>query len=1169
MPGIEPDRPDWVFFEAAPLPMYVVDSKSFLVRFANRAAQAHFGYNESQMAGLSLDKLYLPEDLRVFRERRAGAAPLQQLVRHRKADGTLIDVEITATPLRQDGAEAVMVLARDVTADRAAERQRLADAEMLRIAGQAASIGGWRADLETGQVTWSAETCAIFGVAEGTALDLDTALGFITPDARIRLAEAFRRCAENGTPYDFDVGAQRQDGTLLSLRAIGQPIRDDSGRIIAVQGAVQDMSRLRSVERSLAESNRMMRDFAEAMPHIVWFGEPDGTISYASSRIKRPTEGDEAFDLARDWGNLIHPDDREMVAKLWAESVTHGTPFETEARLLRDPALDFRWHHIVAQPLHDGEGRLLRWFGISTDVHDRRHAEAESRRAAETLTATLDSITDAFLTLDHDWRITYLNREAARVLRQSAEDLLGRNLWDAFPEARGTRFQEEYEAAAAQRVTRVFQAYYPPLSVWFDVRAYPSDEGLTLCFRDVSAQRESDQRLRLLELAISRINDCVLITEAEPLEKPGPRIIFVNEAFTAQSGHAIGEVIGKTPRILQGPETERAALQRIGTALRRWKPVREELLNYRRDGTTFWIELDIVPLVREDGFCTHWVGVQRDITERKTAEVRAARHAAQLEATVTALAQLNALTERGPALTERVLAHAAALTGASGAALLTAEGDGLSVSAATGSASQLGSVASGGSLAASVLATGRAMAVSRQSMPDAAEWAMVETGAVTALCAAGIDAPPTPRGVLLVTINGSDEVDPTVINSLQIYAGAVGVLLQRHHVEDQLRQAQRLEAIGQLTGGIAHDFNNLLTIILGNAELLVESLATDDDLRLLAQMTQTAAERGAELTSRLLAFARRQALAPRATDVAVLLLGMDGLLRRSLGEQVRLSVVHGDGLWPAMVDAPQLESALLNLSINARDAMQNGGALTIETGNAYLDAAYAEGNVEVRPGAYVVIAVSDTGTGMTPEIMARAFEPFFTTKPVGQGSGLGLSMVFGFAKQSRGHVKIYSEPGHGTTIRLYLPRAMVDADAASEGGDTIHPTGHERILLVEDDDLVREHVTAQLRDLGYQVVAARDAAEALGILKADAAIDLLFTDIVMPGGMNGRALADEARRIIPSLPVLFTSGYAENALVHNGRLDPGVDLLPKPYRRTDLAAKLRAVLRGERAAGST
>ncbi|MFW5681235.1 MAG: response regulator, partial [Pseudomonadota bacterium] len=379
-------------------------------------------------------------------------------------------------------------------------------------------------------------------------------------------------------------------------------------------------------------------------------------------------------------------------------------------------------------------------------------------------------------------------------------------------------------------------------------------------------------------------------------------------------------------------------------------------------------------------------------------------------------------------------------------------------------------------------------------------------------------------------------------------------------LDERLRQAQKMEAVGHLTGGVAHDFNNLLTVIIGNAEFLTEGLE-GSPLQELASMTAAAAERGAQLTSRLLAFARRQPLQPRAVDVDDLLRSLDALLRRTLPETIDIQLSRADGTWAAHVDPGQLEAAILNLAINARDAMPGGGSLTIETANAVLDADYARIQPESQPGAYVALTVTDTGSGMTPDVAARAFDPFFTTKPVGKGSGLGLSMVYGFAKQSGGHARLYSEPGVGTAVRLYLPRdeAAGRTDAAPTDAALV-PRGDEHVLVVEDDDLVRAHVQTQLRTLGYRVTTAADAPAALRLMEQTDDVDLLFTDVVMPGGMNGADLAREAQRRWPGLKVLFTSGYTENAIVHHGRLDAGVELLSKPYRRADLARKLRHVL---------
>jgi PAS domain S-box-containing protein len=391
--------------------------------------------------------------------------------------------------------------------------------------------------------------------------------------------------------------------------------------------------------------------------------------------------------------------------------------------------------------------------------------------------------------------------------------------------------------------------------------------------------------------------------------------------------------------------------------------------------------------------------------------------------------------------------------------------------------------------------------------------------------------------------------------------GSLTDITEQKLLEEQLRRSQRLEAVGQMTGGVAHDFNNLLTVILGNLEQLQEGLGETHRLRHLADMAAMAADRGAELTSRLLAFARRQPLKPAVLNVNRQIAGMDKLLRSTLGESVQLEIVQAGGLWRALADAPQLESAVLNLCLNARDAMAGGGRLTIETANAYLDANYARKEGDLAPGQYVMVAVSDTGSGMDAKTLARVFEPFFTTKEVGKGSGLGLSMVYGFAKQSSGHVRVYSEPGMGTTVKLYLPRAH---ESASDGTN-VHITapaqpGHEHILLVEDDELVRQHVTLLLKGLGYQVSQASSGADALEMLERLGTVDLLFTDVVMPGGMTGRQLADAVRKTHPDMPVLFSSGYTENAIVHHGRLDPGVYLLQKPYRRQELARMIREVI---------
>jgi PAS domain S-box-containing protein len=397
-----------------------------------------------------------------------------------------------------------------------------------------------------------------------------------------------------------------------------------------------------------------------------------------------------------------------------------------------------------------------------------------------------------------------------------------------------------------------------------------------------------------------------------------------------------------------------------------------------------------------------------------------------------------------------------------------------------------------------------------------------------------------------------------------VFYGIGRDVTQRKMLEEQLRQAQKMEAVGQLTGGIAHDFNNLLTGIVGSLDLMQTRMAQGrlESLERYAKAAMTSANRAAALTHRLLAFARRQPLDPKPVDANQLVTSMEELLRRTIAETIDLKLVTSNGLWLTLCDPHQLESAILNLAINARDAMPDGGRLTIETANAHLDDAYTAAQRDVEVGPYVVICVSDTGTGMPADVIAQAFDPFFTTKPIGQGTGLGLSMVYGFAKQSQGHVRIYSEVGQGTTLKIYLPRYYGDAesDPAPQGLADMRRAGlGETVLVVEDEPVVRALIVEVLHDLGYNALEAFDGPSGLKILESSQRIDLLVTDVGLPG-INGRQLADYARSFRPDLRILFITGYAENAAIASGFLDPGMEMMTKPFAVEALATRIRKMI---------
>ena len=749
--------------------------------------------------------------------------------------------------------------------------------QLLQIAGELGQLGAWEFDVQRQVVLWSPEVARLHGRPTGYEPTPEEALAHFDAPDQDRMRSLFDACIGRGEPFDDEFRIRDTAGQHRWVRVAARPVRGATGKVVRLQGAFQDIGGHKAAERLLDESLRSWRHLAEAMPMMVWTTDAAGRQDYASL-LMRSYVGDAPGVLSdHGWLNLLHPDDQPAADRAWRRAVETGLPYEHQYRLRRHDG-EYRWHLARAQRVQLHADRPPVWYGTAVDIHDQIELERKSSALAARYEMVLESMTDAVIALDDEWRFTVINAQAETLLRRPRTELLGQIAWDEFPELRGSRFQQEYQRAARDGVLIRFEEYYAPLGILLELTVYPAQAGgVTVYFRDVTEPRR---------------------------------------------------------------------------------------------------------------------------------------------------------------------------------------------------------------------------------------------------------------------------------------------------VADQLRQVQRLESIGQLTGSVAHDFNNLLTVVLGNAELLSAQLAEESLERELAQTIFEAATRGASMTQRLLAFARKQALSPQPVDVNRLISDMDPLLRQAVGEEIQIAIVHGSGLWQALADPGQLENALLNLAINARDAMPGGGQLLIETANAWLDADYAQLNPGVAEGAYVMLSVSDNGHGMNPEVMQQMFEPFFTTKAKGRGTGLGLSMVHGFVKQSNGHVAVYSEPGKGTAIRLYLPRIEGPALERKDVQKTDMPMGRgECILLVEDDELVRHYAATLLQGLGYEVVIAQEGHQALKQLQEHPQVQLLFTDVVMPGGIGGRELADRAREMRPGLPVLFTSGYTENGIVHHGRLDPGVLLLAKPYRRSELARRVRqAIDAGGRAA---
>jgi PAS domain S-box-containing protein len=997
----------------------------------------------------------------------------------------------------------------------------------LRTAEILLNLGAWEYDLESRELSWTRQVFELYGIPKHSrAPNFKGYVELVHPDDREQMIATYESFIKGDKPdFEFNHRIVRPNGEIIHVRGVGARHAIDDKNIVV--GFVQDVTSIRRAQEDL-EREAQRRRFATRLVKLgTWRYDVEVKRLDWDSEVAAIHDEPVGFSPSVDQGIFYYiPEYRDQIRERLNACVESGVPFDEVCQILSAKGRKV-WVRAIGEAVRDGPGKIIAVEGAFQDVTDLVIARDEAAGLSEQLRVTLEGMSDAFYLLDADWRFLFINHTAEKLLKRNREELLGLKAWEAFPEAPRTIGARYEQSKAEGRLIR-FEEYYPTLETWFEITADPTPQGLAVYFRDITEQRARDEQLRLLEAATTRLNDILLITDAEPLDGPhGPKIVYVNDAFERRTGFTRDEVIGQTPRMLQGPKTQRGELDRIRTALLDWQPVRSELVNYTKSGEEFWLELDIVPLADETGWYTHWVSVERDITDRKRAEqsllAKEERLRLVTKAAGTAVWEWQAETDQrwwSEGLQE-IFGHDPITANTDPLAWLEYVHPDDSSRVET----SLQRLAAGQD---TVLKE-----VYRFRRADGT-WAMVEDNAFAIRDASG------------ATIR---------------LLGSITDITEKQQLEEKLRQAQKMEVVGQLTGGVSHDFNNLLTIILGNAEILEDELSTHPELQELARMSLGAALRGAELTSQLLAFSRKQPLDPRPIDVATLLAGMDGLIRRTLPENIDVEIVRTGGLWMIEADAAQLESSILNLAVNARDAMPAGGCLTIEMANAALDDDYIAAEPDLKAGQYVLISVTDTGHGIESDNLDRVFEPFFTTKEIGKGSGLGLSMVFGFVKQSGGHIRIYSELGEGTCFKLYFPRSQNDQRpvSAQHSGLNIQG-GNEAILVVEDDAAVRAHVSAQLRGLGYRVHEAASGNDALELLQRTPDIDLLFTDVVMPGGMGGRDLAEAAQNLRPGIAVLFTSGYTENSIVHNGMLDSGIRLLSKPYRRQQLAAKIRDAL---------
>jgi PAS domain S-box-containing protein len=859
-----------------------------------------------------------------------------------------------------------------------------------------------------------------------------------------------------------------------------------------------------------------------------------------------------ANETHEQWVQRIHPDDRVSVEKHFRDVVAGPDKhYKSEYRIVRPSDGEVRWIRAVAEIERDENGCALKLVGAHLDITDRKEAEQVARASEERLRAVTDALPLLISYVDKDRVFRFANKPYEDWFGRPLSEIVGLELIDLMdPAMYEARRPFVDHALAGETVTYEADFTRAGGTVHTEIVHVPHrDEngrvaGMYSVVQDITTRKLAERRLSESEERFRAIADSapapIWVSRLDGLRE------FVNRAYHEFLGVSLAEALTfDWRRALHSDDLPRIlGEQRAGESSLR--PFTLEARYLRGDGQWRWLRSESQPRWGPNGNHIGFIGVALDITALKEAEQKLTHLNETLESRIQDRTQQLAATE---ALIQTFFRHSSECH-----AVLSEQGHGQfryeEINPATlrlyGKIREqvIGYTIEEVFGAEAGAEIGRHLAAClRQAGPYRYERRHGEA----TIEAIATPAPPEPGAPRRLVVSAHD-------------------VTERRRLEQQLRQSQKMEAVGQLTGGVAHDFNNLLTLVLGGLELIGRHIPNLPDPGALTRierakdMALQGVRRATALTSRLLAFSRQQPLTPQSLDANKQVAGICELLRRTLGEAIVLETVLAGGLWRTFADPNQLENALLNLALNARDAMPDGGKLTIETANASLDKAYvASLNEPVEAGQYVMIAVADTGAGMDQATRERAFDPFFTTKEVGKGTGLGLSQVYGFARQSAGHVRIYSEIGEGATIKIYLPRRRGDPGeaAAPSAPDVQRSIGAETILVVEDDDALREYTQQILMELGYLVRKAGSGAAALAALDGDETIDLLLTDVVMPGGIDGRQLADQAVRLRPGLKVLFMTGYTRNAILHHGRLDAGVHLIGKPFSFQELAAKVR------------
>ena len=1074
---------------------------------------------------------------RMLDEIRAGNRKIYDLtLRTRLPDGRTIWLSAYGKVLGGREGERLRIIGttRDVTEIKLAETALQNSERNLLVAQQIAQVGSWEWDVGGATLNCSPEMLRIYGFpTTKTSLRLEDLMDRIHPDDVERVAaEVDLLRTGEAEVVENEMRLVRPGQGTVWIRAVARGFRNDTGRLVRMNGAVQDITARKVADREIAVRDSALRTSVGA----VAMANMEGFFVYGNQAFM-DLLGLDGMESLRKVNALSTVRDPDAAAAAFGSLV--GEPWRWDGEL---PIRRTNGEHrdvLVTATVHRADGEEPLIIASYMDVTERNNALRELARherqlrqahAMARMGETYYDAASGLYSMPQDTReVLGLGDEYASFDAVTGRRLIHPDDWQVIDD--GARKLIKGQASRDETTYRFLSPTFGMLHVQ-TVNYVERDEtgrvtGMNGIIQDVTHIKQAENEARDARRRAERYLDiagAIIIA----LDREG-RITLINRQGRELLGYSESELLGRDWFDLAVPPDQRGELK-TGSANLMARGTegynRREGYVITRAGERRLIDWITSSLTDDDGAVIGMLSSGRDLTDLRQAEQSLrdseARTRAVMEAAsigIVTLDEHGAIVSLNPEA-ERVF--------------------GISATSLTGL-----------SLCDMFVPSERA-ACAAMLLPAADAEAKVGLGISAEFTVPRADREPTPVEM---------SVTAMLIGGRGAYVAALQDISDRKRAEAKLQQVQRLETIGQLTGGVAHDFNNLLMAMQVNLELLKELVEHDPEGNEYADAALASVGRGAELTRRLLAFSRRQPLQPKVLAVNGLITDTVRILQRTLGEQIAIEAVLATDVWPIEVDRAQLENVLMNLAVNARDAMPLGGRLTIETVNTQLDEHYAQTHGEVEPGDYVMLAVTDTGMGMTPQVLARAFEPFFTTKDVGRGSGLGLSMTYGFVKQSGGHVKLYSEPGEGTTIKIYFPRERRSVPAERPAvAPAPARTGDEMILLVEDDPGVRQTITALLQSLGYSVVVASDGPEAIRLVNDGARPDLLLADIVLPKGMTGRQVSDAVGERLPGVKTLFMSGYTENAIIHHGRLDEGVVLLSKPFPRSQLAEKLREVL---------